>query len=243
MLRDVTTEKGIISYHLTQKKVKNINMRVKSDGSVWVSASPRIPMQEIDLFVAEKADFVLNAQEKFQDVAHINPHQQEYVQGGTIYFLGEPLTLDVVKWEEKKLPLPHQTGENGRVLEVPVHCETDEIQIQKQVFLFYNSAIHTIFTTLMNEYQKRLEPLGIPFAHLKVRDMKSRWGTCHTQKKVITLNSKLIFTPMSAIEYVVLHEFCHFIHPNHSKDFYNLVATYMPHWKAQREELKKWSCR
>ncbi|OYP38116.1 metal-dependent hydrolase [Lachnotalea glycerini] len=55
----------------------------------------------------------------------------------------------------------------------------------------------------------------------------------------MSLNSKLIEAPRNCIEYVVLHEFTHFIHPNHSKKFYDFVAMLMPDWKERKMELEK----
>lgn len=237
MIRTVSTRYGDISYDLTKKKVKNLNMRVKVDGTVLVSAPNRVPLKELDQFVMDKADFIQKSREKFLQSPKISPRSQSYVDGGTVYYLGQPLTLSV---REGKDALPVRCGD---CLEVVTATPEKEDVIRSLVALFYREACEDLFRDLMRGYQARLIDLGIPQATLKIRDMKTRWGTCHTVKGVITLNSKLIYTPYSAVEYVVLHEFCHFIHPNHSKAFYDLVAVYMPDWKAQREELKKWSCR
>ncbi len=53
-----------ITYELTRRKVKNINLRIRTDGSVAVSASPRTPTTRIDAFVAERADWIAAAQAK-----------------------------------------------------------------------------------------------------------------------------------------------------------------------------------
>ena len=65
--------------------------------------------------------------------------------------------------------------------------------------------------------------------------MKSIWGSCTPAKNSITLNRKLIHYPFEFIEYVVLHEFVHFIQPNHSKAFYNIIENYMPDYKTRME--------
>jgi len=65
------------------------------------------------------------------------------------------------------------------------------------------------------------------------------WGSCQPEKGVITLNSKLIAAPRNCIEYVVLHEFVHFIYSSHSKQFYEFVAMLMPDWKERKSELEK----
>ena len=77
----------------------------------------------------------------------------------------------------------------------------------------------------------------MPYPELKIRYMTARWGSCQPQKGIITLNSQLIEKPRRCMEYVVLHEFAHFIHPNHSKDFYTLVESLMPDWKERKWEL------
>lgn len=235
--RTVQSSRGEIAYVLTKKNVKNINMRVKVDGSVHISAHTSISVKQIDKFVLEKEDFIFQALEKFAAHGQVKPESRQYVSGGTVFYLGEELTLDVVKGKEC-VPV-----KQGKYLIVVTGDPEDEATVEKLVYEFYTQEIRRIFPELMHKYQGELADLKIPQASLKVLSMKSRWGTCHTRKAVITLNSKLIYTPYSCIEYVVLHEFCHFIHDNHSKDFYNLVAIYMPNWKSQREELKKWSCR
>ena len=54
-----------IKYDLEYKKVKNINLRIKSDCSVCVSANKRVPQKVIDEFIISKVDFILRALEKY----------------------------------------------------------------------------------------------------------------------------------------------------------------------------------
>ena len=72
---------------------------------------------------------------------------------------------------------------------------------------------------------------------LRIRDMDTRWGSCLAKKGIITLNKRLLEVPRDCIEYVVIHEFCHFIHPNHSKKFYDFLTMLMPDWKARKKVL------
>ena len=69
--------------------------------------------------------------------------------------------------------------------------------------------------------------------------MKTRWGVCNRANNNVTLNSNLIRYDEKVIDYVIFHELCHFIHPNHSKMFWDLVSIYVPNWKIYRNELKK----
>ena len=52
---------GGITYTLTRRRVRNINLRVRADGSVAASASPRVPAAYVDAFVTARADWVRTA--------------------------------------------------------------------------------------------------------------------------------------------------------------------------------------
>ena len=71
-----------------------------------------------------------------------------------------------------------------------------------------------------------------------IKKLKSVWGKCSSSKK-ITINQDLMMYSRHAIEYVVLHEFCHLKYMNHSKNFWSLVEKYMPDYKEAEKELKK----
>ena len=59
------------------------------------------------------------------------------------------------------------------------------------------------------------------------------------EKKRITLASRLALQPVAAVEYVIVHEYCHFVHPNHQKEFWALVEQFLPDWKARRALLRQ----
>jgi predicted metal-dependent hydrolase len=79
--------------------------------------------------------------------------------------------------------------------------------------------------------------LNVPIPRIKTRDQKTKWGAC-TSKSII-LNLRLCMAPRRIIEYVVLHELAHKIHPDHSPRFWNTVESMMPDYKERREYLKK----
>jgi predicted metal-dependent hydrolase len=53
----------------------------------------------------------------------------------------------------------------------------------------------------------------------------------------VTFARQLIEAPLPCVEYVVWHEMVHFVHPNHSADFYRVLAAFLPDWKVRREQL------
>ena len=93
-----------------------------------------------------------------------------------------------------------------------------------------------VFEESLDDMLKLVSDYEIERPEIYIRNMKSRWGSCTPARNTITLNKKLIHYPLEFIEYVVLHEFVHFIQPNHSKAFYNIIENYMPDYK-QRMQL------
>ena len=87
------------------------------------------------------------------------------------------------------------------------------------------------------DYIYNLFEENIPYPKLKIRKMKTRWGVCNKNNS-ITLNSELIKYGYEQIDYVIIHELSHFIHFDHSKDFWNLVSKYCKNYKEIRKSLK-----
>ena len=85
---------------------------------------------------------------------------------------------------------------------------------------------------------KTIKKTGLPFMpEIKVKHMISRWGSCVVNKKLIVLNSVLIYAPKFCIDYVVLHELLHFENPNHDKKFYQSLTANMPDWQECKKLL------
>jgi len=171
---------GGIQYQLTRKRVKNLNIRVREDGTVAVSIPLRMSAEAADRFVAANAAWVLQAQ------ARARRRSLRDAQ-----------------------PLP-----------------------DKETALAY-------FTAMSDKvYPAFADVLGGQKPTIKVRSMTSRWGVCAMEKRQITFALQLYNQPAAAQIYVVVHEYCHFLQPNHSPAFWAEVAKLLPDWKARRNLLK-----
>ena len=184
MNREIILGDRTIKYDLQYKKVKNINLRIKPDGSINVSVNKRVPQKVIDEFIISKADFIVRALEKYKNI---------------------PATVQKQYFTE------------------------DEVKEQ----------IHDLCNKAFPYYEKR----GIKYPEIKFRKMVSRWGSCHTKKGILTFSTNLMYAPAECIEYVVWHEFTHFLQPNHSSKFYDELAKVYPNWKECRKKLKEISIR
>ena len=73
---------------------------------------------------------------------------------------------------------------------------------------------------------------------IKIKEQKKRWGSC-TSKKTIYINSRISMAKPEVIDYILVHEFCHLVHMDHSKDFYDLVSQILPNFKLAEKWLKE----
>lgn len=73
---------------------------------------------------------------------------------------------------------------------------------------------------------------------IRIKRMKTRWGSLGSHNDM-NLNWLLAFAPPKVLEYVVVHEICHIRHRNHAPAFWQLVEAHLPHWKLQRQWLKR----
>ena len=111
----------------------------------------------------------------------------------------------------------------------------------------YGPSIESINAYLENNslkiFQNRLDNLiilfnDLPKFRLRIRKMKTRWGVCNKNSMTVTLNTELIHKDVTLIDYVIIHELCHFKYMNHSKLFWNEVSKYYPYYKLARKRLK-----
>lgn len=230
--KSVQTESGILEFTLERKNVKNINLRIRHDGTVYVSVPECVSEEEIQEFVKSKSDYIRKAVESFR--TDIEPAAElQFVSGENVTLLGKNLRLSIEK----------DFFESVSCDGVYVHIRALRLdykpRIKEQFTEWLNDYCMTVFDEVMHEVHKRFIPYGVPFPELKIREMTARWGSCMPKKGVITLNKRLIEAPMYCIEYVVYHEFCHFIHPNHSKDFYSLLQVMLPDWKESKRILEE----
>lgn len=220
-----------LRYLLEQKPVKNLNLRIRRDGSVFVSAHPAISIERIDAFVAGKGGYIRSAQKRFQEMAQYAPKPKQYVSGETFYLLGRGVRLSVEKNVRDTI------FNDGVYLHLQTKDPDDFSKKQRLVTAYLDEQCHTVFSEILSEIYPIFQKYGISMPALRIRSMETRWGSCLAQKGIITLNKRLLEAPRHCIEYVVMHELCHFLHPDHSKRFYAFLTTLMPDWRERKSIL------
>ncbi len=221
MIRIVSTEKGEVTYRLERKSVKNLNLRVKGDGSVFVSVPKRISVEKADEFVKAHMDFILKHKMRIDKSSKMT--QQ--------FFLGEKIER-VIKQGEKAFA---QFSNKVLTIYLPASAfalsEDERKELIKEITACWEKKMgQELFPQFLNKaYQRfRQRDFIIPYPKISVKAMSSRWGSCTPAKGKITLNCSLTEKPPVCIEYVICHELAHFLQQNHSDKFYSVLDKVMP---------------
>ena len=233
MLKRIKLLDQEIEYDLQRKRVKNINLRIKPDKSITVSANPRVPENRIEKFILEKQEFILRALEKYGKMQKSLPRPRQYIDGETVKVFGQDLTLKVFLSKKNYVEI----GDSFIKLYVR---SIDDLSLKKKVLekWLYNQVEETITNFCKTIYPLFKNYCG-DFPTIKFRKMTSRWGSCNFVHKILTFNYALINAPVECVEYVVYHEFTHFIEPNHSKKFYLALSNFLPEYKERKKKLQK----
>ncbi len=233
MTRNYITYQGEkVAFSVVRKKVKNVNLRIRPDSTVVVSAPDSVPYESIQQLVSNKASWIIKSIAQF-DEKRSNNGRLEYITGEIIPYLGSPYPLKVVEVKERE--------------EVIFDCDEfflfikDENNFSLKEKLFYNwykNQAGMLFQRSMDKMHPLVAGAGIERPSITVRTMKTRWGSCSWKRQKITLNSELVKTPLECIDYVLLHELIHFKHHKHDAKFYSYFTDLMPDWKERKHMLK-----
>ena len=169
----------------------------------------------------------------YEDLAKYAPKPKQYVDGETYRIFGHDRRLKIQHGKTNNV----ESDESFITLTVK---EVDDFQLKKKIIDKWlnnlcKDKVQSICETIYPKYQK----YGIKFPKILFRNMISRWGSCQPKRCVLTFNYALVEAPVSCIEYVVVHEFTHFLQPNHSRKFYQQLATFMPDWEERKAYLEK----
>ena len=177
MQRQISLDGWELTYEFSRKRVKNLNLRVRGDGSVAVSAPQRMPLEQVEEFLRKKQDFLRRAVEKTER---------------------PPALLSA---EDKE------------------RCCRKAAELLQRIYPAF--AVY-----------------GVPEPTLRFREMRSRWGSCIPSKRVITINTRLALCPEECLEYILIHELCHFLQADHSAKFYAWMDHILPNWREVRKQLR-----
>ena len=222
-----------IEYDLQRKEVKNINLRIKADRTILVSANSYVSEITIEEFIKSKSDYILKALAHYEELAKYAPKPKQYVDGETFRIFGHDRRLKIVI--EKKNKVEYDESYITLYVKNSNDFALKKKTMDKWIMLIFQDTINSLCEAIYPKFQK----YGVSYPVIRYRNMISRWGSCQPKRGVLTFNYALIEAPISCIEYVITHEFTHFLQPNHSKRFYQQLAMFMPDWEERKRTLEK----
>ena len=154
--------------------------------------------------------------------------QKRFVDGELHYFLGKQYPINI-----------NISSKNSIVFQdnvIRISTKSPDL-VESLLDRWYLEQAKCVFQEIAIPLVKQMEKYNVAPTSFSIRKMKTRWGSC-SRKGSISLNLHLIKLPEQCIKEVILHELCHLVHFNHSKDFYALMTAEMPDWKVWKKELR-----
>jgi len=216
-----------MNIEIVKKDVKHINLKVKPNGEVILTAATDSSERDIEYVLKKRADWIDKKIAFFQ--SHKEVGKKEYVSGENFCYLGRNYRLKVIESQEEGVKL--QRG----YLQIFLKDRDNYEKKKKLIKEWYTQKAKIHFQKAIDKYKPIVKK---EIATVRIRDMKTRWGSCNPSKGFINLNLKLIEKPTECIEYVVFHELAHLVHSDHSVNFYNYLNLYMPNWRKKKERLE-----
>lgn len=195
-----------------KKNNKNTYLRVKDDLKIYISTSKFTPMFMIESLVKNNKN---NIEKMIEHQITKNKEKEDF------YYLGNKINIVIINIVKKTY----------------LEDNTLYVKNEKDIEKWYKKQTEVVFKERLdyvyNKFTKK-----IPYPKLVIRKMTTRWGVCNKSLKKVTLNSNLIYKDVKYLDYVIVHELSHFIHFDHSKEFWNLVEENEPNYKQIRKEMR-----
>ncbi len=223
----------LINCEIKRSRRRTVALCVHPDKRVEIRMPLLFNVDEIEPFLVKHSRWLFNRLDA-PEKKSVEP--KKFISGELHYFLGKQYPLEVVAsdknsvvFREGKIVISH------RVSESPRHRDTESVS--SLLDRWYLEQAKRVFQKLSVPLIEAMKKYNVAPKSFKIKKMRTRWGSC-SSKGNINLNLHLIKLPEQCIKEVILHELCHLVHFNHSKEFYALMTAEMPDWKIWKKELK-----
>ncbi len=221
---------GIPIQIIKKNNLKNLYVRINPpEGRVVVSSPSSFPDEEIKLFVLKKIPEITKVRDRM--LSQARQSEREYVSGESHYLWGKPYRLQVIKegnrYQVTRMP-------NKIIFKVPKRSTKES---RERAFNeWYREELKRALDGVVIRYEAKT---NLQANEYRIKNMKTKWGTCNIEKKRIWINLELAKKPIHCLEYIIVHEMIHFIERHHNDRFMALMDKYIPQWKFFKEELNR----
>jgi predicted metal-dependent hydrolase len=182
-------------------------------------------------FLQEKAAWVRAKVAEQQQTLSIQPDPRSYAHGSQIPFMDETLTLVLGRGPRAAIA---RIDQHLHLILSPRSRLNDDAQIRQLLSRWYQQQALTVLTRKTAQLTRSME---LVCTQVSIKATRSKWGHC-TSRGAIQYNWQILLAPEAIVDYLVAHEVSHLRHHNHSADFWALVASVCPTFKADRAWLK-----
>ena len=113
------------------------------------------------------------------------------------------------------------------------HQDREQIVTRELRKVVYNKCLE-----FLSKYEKLM---NVHVEQLRIKKMKTRWGTCNIEAKRIWINYELVKYPVECLEHTIVHELTHLLETNHTPRFYTLLGKYYPNYRENDKLIKEFS--
>ncbi len=217
-------------YQLIKGRRKSLSILIEKAGGIIVKAPLYSSATEIQKLVEKKADWIVKKTEQAVELEKNRP-AHHYVNGETFYFRGRPLTLNLIVNQDRNRIMVKKQADTLLIVSPVSDSET----VKNAVVKWYRERAREVLQQKVCYFQKFI---GKSVGDIRIKEQKSRWGSC-SAKGNLNFNWKIIMAEDNMIDYLVVHELCHRLHMNHSKEFWESVGKLIPDYKTKEKWLKE----
>ena len=221
-----------ITIEFERKRVRNINVRVRRDGTLYCSLPYYCSVKEAEAFIVSKQDYLLKSLDSVVQDEKAKSLSRQFVDGEVFSVFGKPYVLKVLEGAKNVC----RASDGIITLEVkdPTSYRTKYMTYEK----WRRACIKSVIVDCCNELYPWFQQRGVAMPKkITLGEYKSFWGECFAKRGELKFSYRLFEKDRELIRYVVVHEFSHFIEPNHSDRFWAVVAELVPDYKEMRKRL------
>lgn len=219
-----------IAYKAKFSKRATLEISVLPDQSVELVAPLGTNVEALEHRLRKKARWVCRQIDYFEQFKPRSPPRR-YVGGETHLYLGRQCRLKIVQSQDERVRLM------GGYFVVEVKERHNHLRVKQLLQAWYREKADNHLRAVFEAAMPTFERLGCRRPQLRIQVMARRWGS-HSSNGTITLNPELVRAPMPCIKYVIFHEFCHLIEPNHGSRFVTLLGKSVPDWVEKKMRLE-----
>lgn len=226
-----TIEVSGIAVEVVRKDIKNLHVGVYPPaGRVRVAAPLRFSDDAVRVAVSTRLAWIRRQQSEFE--AQERQSQREMIDGESHFFRGRRYRLRVI---ERDGPAEVRLA-NSSSLELRARTGTDRAGRDAILQRWYRERLREQIPALLDKWQPRV---GAEVAEVRIKKMKTRWGSCSESARRLWLNLELAKKPVICVEYILVHEMIHLLERHHNDRFRELLDAAMPNWRTARDELNR----